>query len=180
MSSKPKITERKISEFVQDPSNANQGDERGLRILDDSLAETGLGRSVVVDKNDILIAGNKTTERAVDRGFEDAIVVETTGDKLVIVKRTDLDLMSDDPNNPARKMAYFDNRASEFVQWDAEQLLADVNAGVDLSRLFSQIELMNIGALSPDFEPVDISEQPRLDQKSPVVCPHCGHEFTPT
>lgn len=137
-----KVTERKISEFTQDPSNANQGTERGLRVLDDSIAETGLGRSVVVDKNDILIAGNKTTERAVDRGFVDAIVVETTGDKLVIVKRTDLDLLTDDPNNPARKLAYYDNRAGEVgLSWDAEQLLADINAGVDLSHLFTDGEL---------------------------------------
>ena len=29
----------------------------------------------------------------------------------------------------------------------------------------------------PDFQPVDESEQPRLDQKKPVICPECGNEF---
>ena len=31
----------------------------------------------------------------------------------------------------------------------------------------------------PDFEPVGIDEQGRLDQKAPVTCPNCGHEFVP-
>lgn len=31
----------------------------------------------------------------------------------------------------------------------------------------------------PNFEPVDESEQPRLDQKAPITCPHCGKEFVP-
>lgn len=30
-----------------------------------------------------------------------------------------------------------------------------------------------------NFEPVDMSKQPRLDQKNPVICPECGHEFIP-
>ncbi len=30
----------------------------------------------------------------------------------------------------------------------------------------------------PDFQPVGVDEQPRLDQKKPVICPECGHEFT--
>ena len=32
---------------------------------------------------------------------------------------------------------------------------------------------------TPDFQPVGIDEQGRLDQKKPVTCPECGHEFAP-
>ena len=35
------------------------------------------------------------------------------------------------------------------------------------------------GVTPPDFEPVGIEEQGRLDQKSPVICPHCGESFVP-
>mgnify|MGYP007100067166 CR=1 FL=1 len=31
----------------------------------------------------------------------------------------------------------------------------------------------------PDFQPVGVDEQGRLDEKSKVTCPECGHEFTP-
>ena len=35
------------------------------------------------------------------------------------------------------------------------------------------------GVIVPDFQPVGIDEQPRLDQKKPVTCPECGAEFVP-
>ena len=81
-----------------------------------------------------------------------------------------------------RDRAYADNRVGELsLDWDAEQVLADINAGVDLSALFRQDELDSLlaGIQSPDFQPVDVSEQPRLDQKAPITCPHCGEEFIP-
>ena len=40
--------------------------------------------------------------------------------------------------------------------------------------------LQTVGAGTvPDFAPVGADEQPRLDQKAPVTCPHCGEEFIP-
>ncbi|NIN36655.1 MAG: hypothetical protein GTO60_16790 [Gammaproteobacteria bacterium] len=134
--SEPKVTKRKITDFTPDPQNANRGTERGLRMLDDSLARSGVGRSIVVDANNTIIAGNKTAERAVDRGITDALVIETNGNQLVVVKRTDLDL-SDDPDHRARMLAYDDNRTSEVdLDWDEEQLMADQMAGVPVEDLF--------------------------------------------
>ena len=34
------------------------------------------------------------------------------------------------------------------------------------------------GIVPPDFQPVGVEEQGRLDQKQPITCPHCGTEFT--
>jgi ParB-like chromosome segregation protein Spo0J len=31
----------------------------------------------------------------------------------------------------------------------------------------------------PDFDPVSLEEQARLDQRAPVTCPKCGEEFRP-
>lgn len=36
-----------------------------------------------------------------------------------------------------------------------------------------------LSSMMPDFQPVSEDEQGRLDQKKPVVCPECGHEFIP-
>lgn len=182
LSKAPQVERRKIADLTPDPSNANVGTERGLSMLDDSLSVVGLGRSIVTDKNGVIIGGNKTTERAIDRGFEDALIVHTTGKELVVVHRDDLDLSSNDPNNPARRLAYYDNRVAQIdLTWNAEQLLADVNAGFDFEHLFSDGELDSLLAdvRSPDFMPVDESDQPRLDQKAPIICPHCGKEFIP-
>lgn len=141
MAKEPKVSARKITDYRPDPANPNAHSERGVGVLSDSIASVGLGRSIVVDRNGIVLAGNSTQERAVDQGFEDAIEVETDGTRLVVVKRTDLDLQADDDNR-ARKLSYYDNRSAELgIQWDAEQLLTDINAGVDLSHLFTAGEL---------------------------------------
>jgi len=174
----PKIRRRKISDYIPDMNNANAGTERGLQMVENSLSEDGVGRSIVADSQDRIPAGNKTLEAAMNAGIEDVIEIETDGRSLIVHKRTDWDLA--DPQGSARRYAYRDNRAGEVsLSWDAAQIASDIEAGVDLSHMFTPLELMNIGSLSPDFAPVDISEQPRLDQKSPVICPHCGHEFTP-
>ena len=37
----------------------------------------------------------------------------------------------------------------------------------------------SVGVIAPDFDPVGIEDQPRLDEKSKCTCPECGHTFTP-
>jgi hypothetical protein len=122
-----------------DRKNANKGTERGRYMVEASLRETGAGRSILLDKDGRIIAGNKTFEAASDIGLP-VRVVETDGTELVAVKRTDLDL--DDDTGTARKLAYYDNRAAQVgLDWDAEQMLADLGAGLDLSAMFRQDEL---------------------------------------
>ena len=60
-----------------------------------------------------------------------------------------------------------------------DELLQDVNTGeAALQELLATLA-EDAGIVPPNFEPVDMSEQPRLDQKKPITCPHCGEEFTP-
>jgi hypothetical protein len=85
----------KLSDLTPDPRNANRGTERGRNLLKRSLQDLKAGRSILVDRNGTVIAGNKTREAAIAIGMKDAIVVETDGSQLVVVKRTDLDLSTD-------------------------------------------------------------------------------------
>lgn len=162
----PKVTRLKLSELTPDPANANIGTERGLRILDDSLAEVGAGRSIVTDKNGIILAGNKTAERSIDRGIEDAIEIESDGSKLIVVKRTDLDLHDPNPNNPARKLAYYDNRAGEAgLAWDANRIAADVAAGLDVGSLWTPGELEHLTDTVIDITGDDTVEHKTLAER---------------
>lgn len=111
----------KVTELKLDEKNANKGTKRGLKVLDNSLRQYGAGRSVLLDKNNKIIAGNKTVERAVDIGIEDVTIIESDGTKLVAVKRTDLDLDSEDGR--ARALATYDNRVGQLdLDWDLEAL----------------------------------------------------------
>lgn len=152
--SEPKVTRRKITDYIPDPDNANLGNERGLQMIEDSLQAVGAGRSLVADKGDVVAAGNKTLEAAVNAGITDVVEVETDGKTLIVHKRSDFDLS--DPKNPARKYAYYDNRASEVsLTWSAEQIAADIEAGVDLSSMWTPGELEVLGVDLGDAAPAD-------------------------
>jgi len=86
---------RGIDDLKQDPRNANLGTRRGKEMLEHSLSQYGAGRSIVVDKGGVILVGNKTTKVAEELGIP-IRVVQTDGKELVVVQRTDLDLMSDD------------------------------------------------------------------------------------
>tara|TARA_R100000808_G_scaffold9072_1_gene25215 strand:- start:375 stop:965 length:591 start_codon:yes stop_codon:yes gene_type:complete len=128
-----------ISDLTFDSNNANRGTERGTRTLETSLQQYGAGRSILIDKNGTIIAGNKTAEVAGQIGIESVRVVETTGNELVAVQRTDLDLTSD---AEARELAYADNRVGELsLDWDSSALLNDIENGIDVSKFFSDNEI---------------------------------------
>jgi hypothetical protein len=109
----------KVSDLKQDPGNANRGSERGQAMIEESFARLGSGRSIVVDRNDTILCGNHAAKGAEAAGIEDCIVVETTGDKLVVVKRVDLEAGSEQ----ATLLALADNRTTEAsLTWDQEAL----------------------------------------------------------
>ena len=140
----------KLSELTPDHSNANRGTERGRYALEASLRKYGAGRSILIDRNGRIIAGNKTAETAADVGIDDVIVVQTDGRQVVAVQRTDLDLDS----NEARELAYADNRVGQLdLDFDPAQILADINAGVNLDQFWRKDELDELLA---DLQPKNI------------------------
>ena len=113
------IKKAKLKDLIQDDRNLNKGTERGQQLIEKSLRELGAGRSLLLDKNNRIIAGNKTHKNAETLGMEDVIIVETDGTKLVAVKRTDIDLDS----QKGRKMAMADNVTTQVdLAWDTDEL----------------------------------------------------------
>ena len=130
-----------LDDLGADPGNANKGTDKGRAAVAQSLVECGAGRSILADRDGVVIAGNKTLEAARKLGLP-IRVVESTGEELVIVRRTDLDLSADEK---ARRLAYLDNRAGQVgLDWDAEQMLEDLQEGVDLSDIFEDDEIKRL------------------------------------
>jgi uncharacterized protein DUF6610 len=136
----PTMVERSITDYLPDDHNANAGTERGLQMIEDSLHEEGVGRSIVADKNRKIPAGNKTLEAAVNAGITKVLEVTTGGDTLLVHRREDWDL--DDPTGAARRYAFRDNRASEVgLAWDVNEIARSVSAGVDFAGIYTENEL---------------------------------------
>lgn len=158
-----KIKRTKLTDYRPDPNNANDHTERGMQMLGNSLQEVGWGRSLVADRNRVLIAGNGAQEAGVDAGFEDALEIESDGTLPIIIRRTDLDFTGDDAEK-ARLMALYDNRVSEVnLSWNAAHL-ADLKAKdfKGLQRNWTEAELAYV--LGEVREPAPPKERtPHLD-----------------
>lgn len=65
--------------------------------------------------------------------------------------------------------------------WDEEGLQRVLAEVPDASSLLVSFSSEDVDALlaGPTFEPAAADDQSRLDQKKPVTCPACGHEFRP-
>jgi DNA modification methylase len=146
-----------VIQLILDESNANKGTKRGRKLLEESLEKYGAGRSVLVDRHNRVIAGNKTVEAARSAGIESIAVIETDGSSLVAVQRGDLDLKRD---KKARELAIADNRVGEIdLAWNPEVLSS---LDVDLTQFWNEGEL---SSLLKDFRSTDLSApEPKIDQ----------------
>lgn len=114
-----KLIETSIDALVPDNLNANKGTEYGQHLIEESLRKFGAGRSILIDKNNRIIAGNKTIENAVNVGLDNVIVVETDGNQIVAVKRKDIDLDSE----KGRELALADNATGKAnLAWDEDAI----------------------------------------------------------
>ena len=110
-----------ISDLRFDDKNFNKHTEYGMSLLEKSLRQNGAGRSILIDKDNNIIAGNGIIEAAGSVGMDKVKIVETNGDEIIAVKRTDLALDS----KQGREMALADNAtASADLEWD-EDLIKD-------------------------------------------------------
>ena len=150
-----------INELTQDQHNFNKGTAKGKKLMNKSLKELGAGRSILIDKNGNIIAGNKTQKAAIEAGITKVRVIETTGDELVAVKRTDVDLDS----KKGREMALADNAASHLnLSWD-EVEIANAAAEYDLDLDVWKPETPEV-----EITQVDISDKLQSFHQVVVIC----------
>lgn len=108
-----------IKDLKFDDKNFNDHTEFGMSLLEKSLQDYGAGRSILIDKNNNIIAGNGIVEAAAQAGIENVRIIETQGDELVAVKRTDVDLNT----QKGREMAFADNAtASVDLSWNEDNI----------------------------------------------------------
>ena len=149
-----------IKDIKKDTQNFNKGTLDGHKYLKKSLKNYGALRSIVTDKDGNVIAGNKTLENYQQLGNEAIEVVETNGDKLVVVKRNDLALNS----NKGRQAAFADNYTSQIgLEWDYQHITQNLDENHLENWEFNmpqfEAELIDDGLTIPDVEVIDDESQ---------------------
>lgn len=108
-----------IKDLKQDSHNYRKHNDRNRELIKKSVDECGLGRSVVIDSENCIVAGNGLVS-TLDKNTK-VKVIETDGSELVVVKRTDL--KTDDEKR--KKLAIMDNSTSDTSEFDLELLSVD-------------------------------------------------------
>lgn len=147
-----------IKDLKFDDKNFNKHTERGMGLLEKSLRENGAGRSILIDKDNNIIAGNGIVEAAGSVGMEKVKIVETTGDEIIAVKRTDLALDS----LQGREMALADNAtAAADLEWDIDTISEQSDKwGFDVSDWLGN-------EWKDEPEEVVEDEAPEIDESEP-------------
>lgn len=187
--SKPKITETDISKLTPDPNNARKRTPLSASVIRKSLEQFGAARSIVVDENDVIRAGNGTFEEAGQLGIEKVVTIEVDGNTIVAVKRKGL------TEEQWKQYAIADNTASDFSTWDFD-ILNDLAQEVDYSEFFPDDKLDellktlgdDVARSYRDINDDNISEaEEKLNsqfenkggsnKENLITCPHCGGDF---
>ena len=137
-----------------DPHNYRAHNKRNKELINKSLRECGAGRSVLIDKEGALIAGNGVCEQAKKLNIPTKII-ETDGSELIVVQRKDLATK----DLKRKKLAAFDNSTADGVRWNVDNLAADF----DLAEL-PKLGIEGLQVVEPEPEEIVEDEPPELGE----------------
>mgnify|MGYP003635429689 FL=1 len=151
-----------INDLQNDHKNARKRTDRSSKLIAESLSKFGAARSIVIDENNRILAGNGTIAGAKAAGIKNLKVIETDGKEIIAVKRTGL---SEDEKVG---LALADNRTSDLSEWDLN-MLEELSQEHDLEPWFDNDDLKELlgetevlpaeGLTDPDDVP-EVPEEP--------------------
>lgn len=157
-----KTEKTKISDLKFDNKNANKHTQKGLKLVEKSLQENGFGRSILLDKDNNIVAGNGVIEVAGQIGLENVRIVETDGNEIIAVKRTDLSIDS----KKGRSLAIADNQTAKAgIDFDIE-MIESLNEEYD----FDFLDEWEIVGIDIEFG----SKDKEKSEPETKLCPHCN------
>lgn len=148
-----------INSLISDHKNARRRTDRSAELIKESLQRYGAARSIVIDEDNRILAGNGTIEGAKAAGIKSVRIIETEGDEIIAIKRSGLS--EDDKVG----LALADNRTADLSEWD-QAMLHRLSEEHDLSPWFEQEdldELLAVTELPPEegkTDPDDVPEPP--------------------
>lgn len=117
-----------LGALVADPQNARTHSERNLEAVAGSLQRVGAARSIVIDEDGVILAGNATATAAAMVGMHQVRVIDASGDELIAVRRSGLTA------EQKVALALADNRTAELASWDTTRLAQLAEEAPELMR----------------------------------------------
>jgi ParB/RepB/Spo0J family partition protein len=158
------LEQRNISELIPYENNARTHSDEQVRQIAESIKEFGFANPIQIDEQNNVIAGHGRLQAANLLGLTQVPVIIVEG-------------LSD---TQRKALIIADNKIALNAGWNNDLLrielneLTELDFNVDLLG-FSEIELQVMN--EPNFEPVGLDEQGKLDEKKKHECPNCGEKF---
>lgn len=160
------IERRAVDSLIPHANNSRTHSDEQVDQIAASIREWGWTTPVLIDERGGVIAGHGRIMAAKQMGMAEVPVIVASG------------------WTEQQKRAYViaDNKLALNAGWNDAMLAMELSAlnmsdfdmgllGFDATGLEAA---MNLGST---FEPGTEDDQGRLDEKSPTICPACGHEF---
>lgn len=144
-----KIEQVPVEKLTFDPSNARKHSDANLAAIAESLKQFGQRKPIVVNAENVIVAGNGTVEAARLLGLTDVDVV-----------RVPKDWSADQ----VKAFALADNRSAELAEWNLEVLSAQL---LELDEAGFDIEALGFELIEPVVDIASIAEDEIVEEAPP-------------
>lgn len=151
-----------MSDILYDSRNYRVHTEENKKLIKNSLDECGAGRSILLDNENNIIAGNGLYEAWGKRAVK---IIETDGTELIVVKRVDLKTTDE----KRKKMAVYDNSTGDSSHFDIDLIKVDFEIPV--------LQSLGVPAFDTSFVDTDSFFEKKEENKKKYICSNCGREF---
>lgn len=152
------IIYKKIDELERYENNPRDN-VAAIPYVANSIAEFGFKVPIIIDKNNVIIAGHTRLEAAITLGMNEVpcIVADDLSEEQV------------------RAFRLADNKTHEMSKWDFEMLNDELDdiLGIDMERF----GFMEISTPAIDLGDDEEEKETKEPKAKTILCPKCGFEF---
>lgn len=165
--SKLKIEYIDIEKLIPYINNPRINDE-AVDVVAASIKEFGFKNPILIDKENVIIAGHTRLKAAKKLGLKEVPVIR----------------VEDLTDRQIKAFRIADNKTTEFAEWDMELLELELEELEDMFTGFSEEEkevIFNANDVDIDsfFETTEETNKKKEEEEKEIQCPHCGMYFKP-
>lgn len=153
------VIKMNVSELIPYENNPRHNDV-AVDYIANSIKEFGFKQPIVIDKNNVIIAGHTRLKAAQKLGLSEVPVI----------------IADDLTDDQVKAYRLADNKTAEIATWDFDLLDLELdNIEMDMSDFGFELEGEDFNFDVPDKNESEFKE---TDSKT-VTCPNCGLQFEP-
>lgn len=155
------LISKPLSELIPYENNP-RNNENAVEAVMNSIREFGFKVPIVIDKDNVIVAGHTRFEAAKKLGMEAVPCI----------------VADDLTEEQVRAFRLADNKTAELAGWDFRMLEEELDRlELDMSQFgFKISDDIDIDSFFSDAEPTE-KEEPVKDEPKKIQCPHCGEWF---